>query len=86
MLLSFTTGDSLPINFSFQWEMGIDVDVTLPPGTYWLQVQNVVTRWGTWAYWGEKNGIGCSPLVLACSLRHFDALVYYAVSRRIRVI
>jgi len=44
-----------------QWEMGIVVDITLPPGTYWLQMQNVVTRWGTWAFWGETDGIGCSP-------------------------
>ncbi len=54
-----------------QWEMGIDVDVTLPPGTYWLQVQNVVTRWGTWAYWGETDGIGCSPLATCPSTAYF---------------
>jgi hypothetical protein len=54
-----------------QWEMGIIVDITLPPGTYWLQMQNVVTRWGTWAYWGETDGIGCSPLGTCPSSAYF---------------
>ena len=54
-----------------QWEMGIVVDITLPPGTYWLQMQNVVTRWGTWAFWGETDGIGCSPLENCPSSAYF---------------
>ena len=54
-----------------QWEMGIIVDITLPPGTYWLQMQNVVTRWGTWAFWGETDGIGCSPLENCPSSAYF---------------
>ncbi len=45
-----------------QWEMKFLTNVTLPPGTYWLQIQGVVTRWGTWAYWGESDGVECWPL------------------------
>lgn len=44
-----------------QWEMKFAINVTLPPGTYWLQIQNVVTRWDTWAFWGETDGVGCWP-------------------------
>ena len=54
-----------------QWEMGIVVDITLPAGTYWLQMQDVVTRWGTWAFWGETDGIGCSPLEKCPSSAYF---------------
>jgi hypothetical protein len=42
--------------------MKFSVDVTLPPGTYWLQIQDVATLWGTWAFWGESDGVGCWPL------------------------
>lgn len=45
-----------------QWEMKFVTNVTLPPGTYWLQIQDVVTLWGTWAFWGETDGVGCWPL------------------------
>lgn len=63
-----------------QWEMGIMVDITLPPGTYWLQMQNVVTRWGTWAFWGETDGTGCSPLENCPSSAYFwDALTSHQV-------
>ena len=54
-----------------QWEMKFLANVTLPPGTYWLQIQGVVTRWGTWAYWGENDGMGCWPSQLCPSSAYF---------------
>lgn len=54
-----------------QWEMKFLNNVTLPPGTYWLQIQDVVTRWGTWAYWGENDGVGCWPSQLCPSSAYF---------------
>ncbi|MGA2372655.1 MAG: hypothetical protein ACLPPV_17275 [Candidatus Korobacteraceae bacterium] len=39
----------------FAWRMGFDVpNLALPPGTYYLQIQDVVTTWDTWAFWAES--------------------------------
>jgi len=38
------------------WEMAIYVNANLPAGTYWLQVDNVQTRFGSDAFWGQSNG------------------------------
>jgi len=41
----------------FAWKMSFTVpNLALPPGTYYLQIQDVVTRWGTWAFWAETSG------------------------------
>ncbi|HUI85021.1 MAG TPA: hypothetical protein VL240_12400 [Candidatus Binatia bacterium] len=41
----------------FGWEMKFDLpNVNLPAGSYWLQLQDVTTRWDTWSFWAESNG------------------------------
>jgi len=39
-----------------RWEMAISVNVDLPAGTYWLQVDDVQTRFNTDAFWGQSGG------------------------------
>lgn len=39
-----------------QWEMSLYIDANLPAGTYWLQVDNVQTKFGTDAFWGQSGG------------------------------
>src|SRR5271166_4913103 len=40
----------------FAWKVGFQIpNLTLPPGTYYIQVQNVVTQWGTWAFWAVSS-------------------------------
>ncbi len=54
------------------WSMKIQhMNARLPAGTYYLEVYDVVTRWRTWAFWGDNDGIGCtSP---GCpSTGHYD--------------
>ena len=31
-------------------------DVTLPDGTYYLQIEDVVTLWYTYAFWVQSSG------------------------------
>jgi len=39
----------------FAWQMSFSVpDLALPPGTYYLQIQDVVTQWDTWAFWAQS--------------------------------
>ena len=41
----------------FGWKMSFSVpNLALAPGTYYLQVQDVVTHWDTWAFWAESAG------------------------------
>lgn len=41
----------------FAWQMSFPVPkLALPPGTYYLQIQDVVTQWDTWAFWAESSG------------------------------
>lgn len=41
----------------FAWNVSFDIpNLDLSAGTYYLQLQNVVTRWGTWAFWAESDG------------------------------
>ena len=41
----------------FAWEMKFQLpNVNLQPGTYWLQVQDVTTRFDTWSFWAESVG------------------------------
>jgi len=41
----------------FAWKMGFPIpNLALPPGTYYLQIQDVVTYWDTWAFWAETAG------------------------------
>jgi hypothetical protein len=64
-----------------QWEMKFLINVTLPPGTYWLQIQDVVTRWRTWAFWGETDGVECWPSQQCPSSAYFwDPLVSRGVA------
>jgi hypothetical protein len=40
----------------FAWEVGFDIpSLGLPAGTYYLQVQDVLTRLGTWAFWAQSS-------------------------------
>ncbi len=41
----------------FAWKMGFTIpSLELPPGTYYLQIQDVVTAWDSWAFWAESSG------------------------------
>jgi hypothetical protein len=41
----------------FAWKEGIVIpNLSLPAGTYYLQVQDVVTEWDTWAFWAQSSG------------------------------
>jgi len=41
----------------FAWKVGIAIpNLNLPSGTYYLQVQDVVTEWRTWAFWAQSSG------------------------------
>jgi hypothetical protein len=41
----------------FAWQMSFDVpNLELPQGTYYLQIQDVVTQWDTWAFWAQSAG------------------------------
>src|SRR5664279_1542928 len=45
------------------WSMKIqNMNAHLPRGTYYLEVYDVHTRWNTWAFWGENDGIGCTSV------------------------
>jgi hypothetical protein len=40
----------------FAWKEGFAVpSVNLPAGTYYLQIQDVVTRWDTWVFWAQSG-------------------------------
>lgn len=42
--------------FMCQWEMELHINsVVLPAGTYWLQVDDLETKFVTWAFWGQSN-------------------------------
>lgn len=41
----------------FAWKEGFTIpSVNLPAGTYYLQIQDVVTQWDTWAFWAQSSG------------------------------
>ena len=41
----------------FAWKEGFAVpSVNLPAGTYYLQIQDVVTRWDTYVFWAQSSG------------------------------
>jgi hypothetical protein len=41
----------------FAWQIGFVVpSINLPAGAYYLQIQDVVTRWDTWAFWAQSSG------------------------------
>ncbi len=40
----------------FAWQVGFDIPaVNLPAGTYYLQIQDVVTHWDSWAFWAQSS-------------------------------
>jgi hypothetical protein len=40
----------------FAWKMSFAIpNLDLPAGTYYLQIQDVVTRWDTWAFWAQSG-------------------------------
>lgn len=41
----------------FAWKEGVAIpNVSLPAGTYYFQIQDVVTQWDTWAFWAQSSG------------------------------
>jgi hypothetical protein len=41
----------------FAWPVGFAIpNLTLPAGTYYLQLQDVVTLWHTYAFWAQSSG------------------------------
>ena len=40
----------------FAWKEGFVLpNLNLPAGTYYLQIQDVVTQWDTWAFWAQSS-------------------------------
>lgn len=40
----------------YAWEEGFALpNLNLPAGTYYLQIQDVVTQWDTWAFWAQSS-------------------------------
>jgi hypothetical protein len=40
----------------FAWHTKFNIpNVNLPAGTYYLQIQDVITRWDTWAFWAQSS-------------------------------
>ena len=50
-------GDFYPTRFHFlAWPVGFNLpNVTLPAGTYYLQIQDVITHWYTFAFWAQSS-------------------------------
>lgn len=50
-------GGPYPTRFQlFAWEMGFAIpSLSLPAGTYYLQVQDAVTRWDTYSFWAQSG-------------------------------
>jgi hypothetical protein len=41
----------------FAWPVGFAIpNLILPAGTYYLQIQDVVTLWHTYAFWAQSSG------------------------------
>ncbi len=51
-------GNPYPTRFQlFAWPIGFSLpNLALPAGTYYLQIQDVVTRWDTFAFWAQSSG------------------------------
>ena len=51
-------GSPYPTRFHFfAWRMGFHVpNLALPAGTYYLQIQDVITRFDTYAFWAQSSG------------------------------
>ena len=47
----------------YDYQINLDtisgLNVTLPAGTYWVNLQNAVTSQGNPLYWDENDGVGC---------------------------
>jgi hypothetical protein len=40
----------------YAWDEGFVLpNLNLPAGTYYLQIQDVVTQWDTWAFWAQSS-------------------------------
>lgn len=40
----------------FAWNVNFEIPgLNLPAGTYYLQIQDVITRWDTWAFWAQSS-------------------------------
>jgi len=50
--------DPYPTRFQFfAWKVGFAIpNLVLPAGTYYLQIQNVVTFWDTYSFWAQSSG------------------------------
>ncbi len=50
-------GDPYITRFQFfAWEVGFPIpNLALPPGTYYLQIEDVRTRWATYAFWSQSS-------------------------------
>jgi hypothetical protein len=66
------------------WSVEIqNMGAYLPAGTYYLEVYDVHTRWNTWAFWGESDGIGCTSVGCPSSAISSWSLPGMGGSRRI---
>jgi hypothetical protein len=51
-------GDPYPTRFQFfAWDMSFPIrNLTVPAGTYYLQIEDVMMRWDTYAFWAQSSG------------------------------
>ncbi|HZP25415.1 MAG TPA: hypothetical protein VFB04_18380 [Terriglobales bacterium] len=51
-------GNPYPTRFHFfAWRVGFPIPhISLPAGTYYLQIQDVITRWDTYIFWAQSSG------------------------------
>jgi hypothetical protein len=55
--LSELQGPYLTKFLFFAWKVGVAIpNLNLPAGTYYFQVQDVVTEWDSWAFWAQSSG------------------------------
>ena len=55
--LSELQGPYLTKFLFFAWKVGVAIpNLNLPAGTYYFQIQDVVTEWDSWAFWAQSSG------------------------------
>ncbi len=55
--LSLIEGPYITNSGYYGWKVSFAIsNLTLPSGTYYLQIQVVVARWDTWTFWADSYG------------------------------
>ncbi len=77
------SGNNLTDQFVSSNQFGYDIDlitisglnVTLPEGTFWLNLQDAVVPSGDPVFWDENSGVGCNGNNRTCPSEAFDSAV-----------